>query len=104
MRTRPQWRKMSWAVLLWSLLTILAILAPVMGVHSITRQCVSGFRGCFHTTRAGPLIIVSVLVVTWVVTGFILWILWLINRATGAPARHEPGAAGERAEATGSHF
>ena len=80
---RPHWRKMTWAILIWSILMAVWIISAIASANP-ARSCVRYAAGNVHTceafSTAGTGIAVVVLVILWAFVFGILSLIWLMTK------------------------
>lgn len=90
---RPHWRKMTWVLILWTVLMAIWIVAGAATVDPANECAGEEFRGaCEAGTEAGEAIGIGALVVLWFFGFMVLSLIWFMTRPKG----RECPACGER--------
>jgi hypothetical protein len=88
---------MSWVVLIWNALMVVAIVAGVASAHNGQNCGGLSQQACSDATTAGAAIGVTIIVVIWLVGDVLLGILWLVTKGNrrACPACGLPVKAGK---------
>lgn len=72
------WRKMTWAILAWSVIMLVWIVAAVADRPS--KDCAPGDELCIGASDVGTGIGVGLVIVLWAVGFFVLSAIWFMSR------------------------
>ena len=87
-RLRPRWRKMTWALLIWTALMVAAMIAGGSSGSGQPQDCgVLDAKTCNDASDAGTAIGVALLFVLWFMGFLALSAVWFMTR------RKQPAAA-----------
>lgn len=77
----PHWRKATWAIVIWTVLAILWIVAGASNVASTPQDCgVLDQATCDAATAAGAGIGITLILIIWFLGFIVLGLVWLMSR------------------------
>lgn len=91
---RPHWRKMTWAILIWSALMGAWIIAAITSANpagSCVRNAAGTFHSCETFSTAGTGVGVLVLMILWFFGFLFFSLIWLMSK----PRRRDCPVCGE---------